>query len=108
MSTETREYAKKLTAQMTLEEKMSQMLISGDYRDQIEITRRQRPVQSILRCTADRRLSAMNLMQRYQGTIYMTLICMLLNAASKTPEWKQLWELITESTESRHVEAGRC
>ena len=61
-----------------------------------------------LRCTADRRLSAMNLMQRYQGTIYMTLICMLLNAASKTPEWKQLWELITESTESRHVEAGRC
>ena len=37
MSTETREYAKKLTAQMTLEEKMSQMLYESPAIDRLGI-----------------------------------------------------------------------
>ena len=36
MSTETREYAKKLTAQMTLEEKMSQMLYESPAIDSVD------------------------------------------------------------------------
>ena len=37
MSTETREYAKKLTSQMTLEEKMSQMLYESPTIDRLGI-----------------------------------------------------------------------